>query len=310
MPQGEYLPEGRRLESPRNQNYTSSHAGMARAMADGAVLEGMAVACEPGRELTVQLGAGLWGTIPREEGALGINTGRVREIALLSRVGRPVCFHVIDRMGDRYILSRRSAQQAALDWLLEELAPGEVIDCTVTHLEPFGAFVDMGCGLPSLIGIENISVSRIAHSRDRFAPGQQIHAAVLEVDRRLERVTLTHRELLGTWKENLEGITAGQTRVGIVRGVPDYGVFVELTPNLSGLAEAKAGLAVGDGVSVYVKSILPDRMKVKLIVIDRLEHRRRRLVTPDDYYIRSGRIGRWVYSPPECRGKYVATHFA
>lgn len=308
MPQGEYLPEGRRLESPRNQSYTASHTGMARAMADGAVLEGVAVACEPGHDLTVQLGSGLWGTIPREEGALGIDTGKVREIALLSRVGRPVCFHVIDRMGDRYILSRRSAQRAALDWILEALTPGEVIDCTVTHLESFGAFVDMGCGLPSLIGIENISVSRIAHPRDRFEPGQQIHAAVLDIDRRLEQVTLTHRELLGTWRENLEGITAGQTRVGIVRGVPDYGVFVELTPNLSGLAEARAGLEVGDGVSVYVKSILPDRMKVKLIVIDRLG-RRRRPVTPDDYYIRSGHISRWVYSPPECRGKYVATHF-
>ena len=69
-------------------------------------------------------------------------------------------------------------------------------------MEPFGAFLDIGCGVVSFIGIENISVSRISHPSERFFPGQDIRAAVLSVDRTLERVTLTHRELLGTWEEN------------------------------------------------------------------------------------------------------------
>mgnify|MGYP002508912097 CR=1 FL=1 len=41
---------------------------------------------------------------------------------------------------------------------------------------------------------------------------------------------------------------------GIVRGIKEYGIFVELTPNLSGLAEWRGAVNVGDAVSVYIKS--------------------------------------------------------
>ncbi|MFQ9410391.1 MAG: hypothetical protein ACLR1T_04200 [Evtepia gabavorous] len=44
----------------------------------------------------------------------------------------------------------------------------------MTHLEGFGAFVDVGCGVVSLIGIENCSVSRISHPARRFTVGQEI----------------------------------------------------------------------------------------------------------------------------------------
>lgn len=305
MPQGEYLPEGLRLHSPKNERYTESHSGMVRALEQSAILEGTAIACAPSGELTVELCGGLQGVISAEETMLG----DYRPMAALSRVGRAVCFMVTGRMGEQYILSRRAAQEKAQQILLDELQTGEVIRCRVTSLAPFGVFVDMGCGLPSLIGVESISVSRIGHPRERFEVGQLIWAVVLHVDRTRKRVTLSHRELLGTWEENLEGIKTGQTRLGIVRGRPDYGVFVELTPNLSGLAEPYDGsLECGEGVSVFVKSVLPDRMKVKLAIIDRFEKRQHK-ITEDDYFIRSGRLRTWQYSPPECKNKIISTQF-
>ena len=50
-----------------------------------------------------------------------------------------------------------------------------------------------------------------------------------------------------------------------------YGVFIELAPNLAGLAEPDDTLAPGQLVSVYIKSICPQRMKVKLAVTQVLE---------------------------------------
>ncbi len=304
MPQGIYLPEGFRLDTMQNRRYTADRSGMARAMADGAILEGIAVACSAEGDLTVHMGQ-LRGVIPQSEAILDGG----KPVAVLSRVGRPVCFTVTGRQGDRYLLSRRAAQQAARSWFAEHLQPGEIVRVRVTRLESFGAFVDLGCGLPALIGIENISVSRIGHPRERLEPGQSIPAVVLSVDRTRGRVVLTHRELLGTWEENLGGIEVGETRLGIVRGIPDYGVFVELTPNLSGLAEPYVGtLEKGDGVSVFVKSILPDRMKIKLQIIDRLAPRRRP-ICEDDYFIRSGKLDYWQYSPENCRSRVIATCF-
>ena len=168
--------------------------------------------------------------------------GTTKEIAILSRVGKPVCFTIVSVSGPDsqpvLVLSRRRAQEIAQQALMSELKPGMVIPATVTHMEPFGAFVDIGCGLVSMIGIEHISISRIPHPSCRFSVGQEIHA-VLETLPEQGRVKLTHRELLGTWAENARDFAPGMTVEGTVRGLKDYGAFIELTPNLSGLAECK-----------------------------------------------------------------------
>lgn len=89
--------------------------------------------------------------------------------------------------------------------------------------------MDIGCGLPSLISIDQISVSRISHPRDRFAVGESIYAVVKAVEPE-GRVQLSHKELLGTWAQNAELYLPGETVAGVIRSVEDYGVFVELTP--------------------------------------------------------------------------------
>lgn len=303
----EYAPEGTRLGQPSNDNLFTSPEGIKNAQDTGIILEGMAVSCDREHNLVVECGPRR-GIIPRTECALGIADGQTREIAILSRVGKPVCFIVTGMDGETLLLSRRAAQQRALSYLLSHLQPGDIIPACVTHLEPFGAFVDIGCGVISFIGIENISVSRIFHPRERFACGQMIYAAVLYTDPETKRVHLTHRELLGTWAENAAQFHAGETVQGIVRSIESYGVFIELAPNLSGLSERRPGLQEGDAVSVYIKSILPERMKIKLTVID---HLRRPTGPPPAprYYLTEGRIEQWVYSPPCCMSKYIATSF-
>ncbi len=297
-----YLPEGRLRPTPENIDACSRRSALEQAMADRTVLEGSALLCDENHDLLVSLGP-FTGRIPRVETALGIAEGTTRDIAILSRVGKPVAFTVeaLEEHDGRLcpILSRRKAQEQALAAILDAWAPGMVVPATVTHLEPFGAFVDIGCGVPSMIGVERLSVSRIAHPRDRLRVGQEIFAAVLEVDRPHRRVVLTHRELLGTWEENAALFKPGMTVPGYVRGVKDYGAFVELTANLSGLAESKEGIREGDRVSVYIKSILPQRMKLKLLIIDALPPAD--APEPPRYFLPQGRLKRWDYAPEGCR---------
>ena len=306
-----YLPEGRLLHTPENQAAWETLSSLRQAMEQETVLEGRVVLCTPGHDLLVNLGP-FTGTIPREEAALGIREGTAREIAILSRVGKPVCFQItaLEESGGvlRPRLSRRRAQQAALDAMLAGLHPGCILPAVVTHLESFGAFVDIGCGVPSLIGIENISVSRIPHPDQRFRVGQAIFAVVQELDPKLGRVYLTHRELLGTWAENAARFQAGMTVPGIVRGLKEYGAFVELTPNLSGLAERKNGLREGDRVSVYIKAILPERMKIKLLAIDTLPPLN--VPAPLEYFLTQGQIEKWKYAPEGCVKVGAETIFA
>lgn len=298
-----YLPEGSLLDTPENLARCASVQSLLRCAQNRDILEGRAVACDPNHDLSVKLGPFI-GSIPRQEAALGIAEGSTREIAILSRVGKPVSFVVtgMELTADgtpKPILSRRQAQALALAWMLGNLAPGEVIPAVVTHMEPFGAFVDIGCGVPSMIGIENISVSRLAHPSDRFRLGQSILAVVTGVDGQKGRVTLSHKELLGNWLENASQFAAGMTVPGYIRGIKDYGLFVELTPNLSGLAEPKEGYREGERVSVYIKSIQPQQIKLKLLLIDHLPPERE--PEPNRYFHTEGRLSRWRYPPDGCQ---------
>lgn len=293
-----FLPEGRSLYTAETQKACATRRALMRAMSMGQILEGRVLLCGTEHNLIVQVGP-FTGSIPREEAALGIAEGTTREIAILSRVGKPVCFTVEAIEGPdsspTLLLSRRRAQQLALEHIMSTWNPGDIVPATVTHMEPFGAFVDIGCGIPSMIGIENLSVSRISHPGCRFSLGQKIFALVTGIDRESGRVTLSHKELLGTWAENAACLDAGMTVPGYVRSIKDYGVFVELFPNLSGLAEPKEGLREGDRVSVYIKSIFPDRHKIKLRVLERLPHEE----TPPafNYFHRSGSLLKWQYIP-------------
>ena len=122
---------------------------------------------------------------------MGTAEGTVRDIAIISRVGKPVCCKVTELPREGEIqLSRVAAQREALTYFLSNLKPGDVIPAVVTNLTDFGAFCDIGCGVVALLGIENISVSRISHGRDRFREGQHIYGVVLRVDRESKRIFL------------------------------------------------------------------------------------------------------------------------
>ena len=302
-----YKPEGWLIHTRPNQEACRSLSGLQEACRQGTILEARASVCTASHDLIVDFGF-CQGTIPREEGAVGIAEGTTRDIALISRVNKPVCFQVLSAELDENgvpapVLSRRKVQERCQQEYLSKLVPGDILDARVTHLEPFGCFVDIGCGIASLIPIDFISVSRIFHPRDRFSAGQDICAVVQNIDEQ-GRITLSHKELLGTWEENASLFEPGETVSGLVRSVEDYGIFVELTPNLAGLAEPKEGVLPGQQASVYVKSLIPEKMKTKLIIVDTFNASYG--IPAPRYFINSGHISRWVYSPPESSRQIVS----
>lgn len=300
-----YTPEGMLLSTKENTDSLMSLAGLEKAMMQGKILESVALLCDAAMNLTFKLG-GIRGRMEKSEVAITMDGMPPKDIAVISRVGKAVAFKVIGfekgRNGDPVaLLSRRAAQEEYIQNVFSTLVPGDILPARVTHLEPFGAFVDIGCGVISLLSIDCISVSRISHPKDRFAPGQYIRTVVKSVDRNENRIFVSHKELLGTWEENAARFTPGQTVTGIVRSIEDYGIFVELAPNLAGLAELKDGITVGQHVAVYIKSILPERMKIKLVLIDSFKGDSR-TVMPIEYYIPESvtHMDLWQYSPDDC----------
>lgn len=313
--QNRYKPEGQLLTTVGNREYITSCEGLDRAAVQGRILEATALLCDSSMRLHVDL-YGTRGIIERSEAVYDTMGEPVKDIAIITRVGKPVCFKVlgkdVDSKGEYYRLSRRDAQLECYKNYISDLIAGDIIDARVTHLEGFGAFVDIGCGIPSLLSVDSISVSRISHPRDRLEIGMPIRCVVKSTDSENRRILVSMRELLGTWEENVSEFEVGQTAAGIVRSVESYGIFVELAPNLAGLAELREDMTYmprpGERVAVYIKNIVPDKMKIKLVLID--TGGEGATASPPKYYIgnRETHMNYWLYSPKSCP-KVIETDF-
>lgn len=309
-----YKPEGALLSTYQNHEMISSSEGLEKALEAGKILEAPAVIADHTLNLHVELGCGIRGIIPRSEVQYNAPGESTKDIAILTRVGKPVCFKVqgFKRSGGGEcvaILSRRAAQEECLREYISGLIPGDIIPTKITHLESFGAFVDIGCGITSLLSIDSISVSRISHPSARLSAGDMIYTVVKSIDSQ-GRIYVSERELLGSWEENAALFGEGQTVRGIIRSVESYGIFVELRPNLAGLAEYRSDVRAGQTAAVFIKSIIPEKMKIKLIIIDAQDAP---LGVPAlEYFIDTDavtHIDRWVYSPASCP-KQIETVFS
>ncbi len=302
-----FRPEGKLLTTESNLYYLASEERLREAMAKRVVLEARAVVCDCDHNLHVDLGC-MRGIIPRGECALGIEEGYTRDIAIISKVNKPVCFIVTgftELSGKRVASLSRKTVQAAFAAECETFSCGDILEAAVTHLESFGAFCDIGCGVTSLLPIDSISVSRIPHPNARLSVGDDIRAIIKGFDDK-GRITLSHKELLGTWEENAAAFTVGETVGGIVRSIEDYGIFIELAPNLAGLAEFVSNVSVGETVAVYIKSMIPDKIKIKLVIIDAVGEvfPRKKL----KYFYESSHLDYFRYTPKSC-DKLIETFF-
>lgn len=301
MKNKEYYPEGAK-------NYESasfSYSSLQKALDEGKILQAHCYMCDKEHNLHLKLSQ-INAIIPKDEAALGIKDGSVKDVAIITRVNKTVCFKVLGFENGVAILSRAAAQKDCLDYILKNVECGDVLDAKVTHLEQFGAFCDIGCGITSLIPIDSISVSRIEHPSARLETGMDIKVVVTGIDEQNARIFVSHKELLGTWEQNAACFMAGQTVGGIVRSVESYGIFIELLPNLAGLAEISDGVCAGDRVSVYIKSIIPEKMKVKLAIVDTIKGEQIR--DSFDYFFTGDHIDFWDYSPVGCK-KVISTTF-
>lgn len=303
-----YLPEGFLLKTEENQKMLSTLENFKEAYQKGIPLEARATFCDKEHNLHIDFGF-IEGIIPRSECAVGIDEGTTRDIAIIARVNKPVKFLITDikEINEKptAILSRKILQNRFYQLKLPEFRVGDIITASVTHLENFGVFCDIGCGINALLPIDNISVSRIPHPNVRFSVGDEIKVIIKDIDDD-NRVTLTHKELLGTWDENAKKFNIGETVSGIIRSVENYGIFIELAPNLAGLAEYTSNVEVGQQASVYIKSIIPEKMKFKLIIVESFNAD---YPTPKpDYFYEGNHIDYFKYSP-NCSERIIETFF-
>lgn len=236
------------------------------------ILQGLVKECDDNYNLHINFENGLNGIIPREE-VEGINiqeNGLPKENLCTGKVHKFVQFKVKDvDSQNRLILSRKQVQQEALNYIKNDLKVGQKVTGIVKNIKPYGAFIEIGGGIVGLAHIEDLSVARIKTPHERLKIGQKLEVVVKSIDREQGKVILSYKELLGSWEENAEKFTPGIKVKGKVRETEKNknGIFIELTPNLVGMAEYEEGLEYGQDVEVYIKKIDMDKKKIKLLIV-------------------------------------------
>lgn len=262
-----FKPEGWNNEiTPLNTNNINEY------VQNNEILQGLVNKCDVNYNLYVQFQNGLTGIIPREEvEAINIDENGLPKINLCTgKIHKFVQFRIKEAKNENnIILSRKEVQNDALEWIKNELKEGQKVIGIVKNIKPYGAFIEIGGGVVGLAHIEDLSIARIKTPYERLKIGQKVEVVVKSIDRNTGKVILSHKEILGSWEENANKFKPGTKAKGIVRETEKNknGIFIELTPNLVGMAEYEEGLNYGQTVDVYIKRIDIQRKKIKLVIV-------------------------------------------
>lgn len=236
------------------------------------ILQGLVKECDDNYNLYVQFGDGLTGIMSRQEiEAINVEeNGLPRTNLCTGKVHKFVQFKIKETKDENnIILSRKDVQEETLNWIKNDLQEGDKVTGIVKNIKSYGAFIEIAGGVVGLAHIEDLSIARIKTPFERLKIGQKVEVMVKSINRETGKVILSYKETLGTWEENAKMFTQGMKAKGIVRETEKNknGIFIELTPNLVGMAEYEEGLEYGQMVDVYIKKIDNQRKKVKLLIV-------------------------------------------
>jgi small subunit ribosomal protein S1 len=166
------------------------------------------------------------------------------------------------------------ARQERLETLKKTLQEGMVITGTITSIQSFGAFVDLG-GIQALLPVSEISRSRVEDIQAVLAVGQEIQASILQIDWQSERISLSMKSLLADpWETAREKYPVGSKHTGKVVRLADFGAFVSLEPGIDGLVHSsEISKASSYGTSRELAVKLGQTLSVEILGVDQSNRR-------------------------------------
>lgn len=235
------------------------------------------------------------GEVKREvKGGFEVSVGGVRCFCPFSQIdlkggreggvylGRTFPFNILEHEenGRNIVVSRRAwlekEKQARIEKLRETLSEGQEITASVSSIQNFGAFVDMG-GIDGLIPASEISWDRTQRPGDVLTIGQKVTARIISLDWEKNRLTLSLKAMQqDPWAGVAEKYAPDSRINGTIVRLAPFGVFVRLAPGVEGLVHIsnlgagrrinhpKEVVEVGQEVEAYVLSVDAQSRKISL----------------------------------------------
>ncbi|MDF1874717.1 30S ribosomal protein S1 [Sulfurimonas sp. SAG-AH-194-I05] len=157
-----------------------------------------------------------------------------------------------------------------------ELDEGDTITVTVSNIEAYGVFVDLGNDIEGFLHISEISWSKnVKNPNDYLTVGEEIDVEVIEINSKTHKLRVSLKRLLPKpFDEFLKNYNEGDIVTGIVTSLTDFGAFVRIA-GVEGLlhnqdiswdknTKCKDVLKSGEEVEVKIAKINSEDQKISL----------------------------------------------
>src|SRR3989344_2618239 len=158
-------------------------------------------------------------------------------VKINSFVGQDFDVRIItaEQDGEKLIVSERAVIEGELLQKISKLAIGDVVEGEITGVVDFGAFLKFGDGLEGLVHISELAWQRIEDPKNIVKVGDKVKAQIIAIDN--DRISLSLKRLQkDPWEDAVKKYKIGQTIRGKVLKIAPFGAFVELDPEIHGLA--------------------------------------------------------------------------
>ncbi len=225
---------------------------------------------------------------------IGGNKAKILE-KLKSLVGSKLRVKVLDIKDEEGVLivSERETASEERQKALASYKKGDVVEGMITGVVDFGAFMEFGEGLEGLIHISELGWQRIDNPRDLVKEGQKVKAQIIDISG--NKVSLSLKRLIkDPWEEIKDKYKVGDKVKGKVVKEHKFGAFVEIEPNIQGLARAesesdKAKLQVGAELEFKITNFDPLDHKLGLSLLRAAGKKKAAVETADKQAAEAGK---------------------
>ncbi|MDD5156791.1 30S ribosomal protein S1 [Sulfurimonas sp.] len=173
-------------------------------------------------------------------------------------------------------LSIKAVQSDPWAEVESELDEGDTITVTVSNVEAYGVFVDLGNDIEGFLHISEISWDKnVKNPADYLSVGQEIDVEVIEINSKTHKLRVSLKRLLPKpFDDFMKKHREGDCVTGTVTSLTDFGAFVRIS-GVEGLlhnqdiswdknVKCRDLLKVGEEIEVKIAKISPEDQKISL----------------------------------------------
>lgn len=192
---------------------------------------------------------------------------------LKAMIGASMDVKIIDvnEEGGKLIVSEKTVWESKQESVISKYKVGDKVEGDVTAVTDFGAFVRFETNLEGLVHISEIAWQRIDHPRDVLKVGDHVRAEIINLEG--SKIFLSMKKLIeDPWKSAADRFKVNQMVKGKVIKINPFGLFVELDPDIHGLAHISE-LSAKPVKDVNEIARIGDEFEFRIVSIEPENHR-------------------------------------